>query len=82
MEVKVLGGVSKISEFEKALGQYIIYKLFIEEMRMGRALYLAVSDEIFETFFKRISIQFIVKSQNLKIFVFDPEKEEIVQWIN
>lgn len=81
IEIKVLGGISTISEFEKALGQYILYRTFIEQIPLNRELYLAVSDKIFEKFFERPSIKVVVTIQKIKLLIFNPEVEEIIKWI-
>lgn len=81
IEVKVLGGVSTISEFEKALGQYVLYRTFIEQIPLNRELFLAVSDKIYEKFFERPSISIVVKVQQVKLIIFNPDVEEITKWI-
>jgi len=45
-------------------------------------MYLAVSAEIYNTFFKREFIQLAIQDYNLKILVFEPDEEAIVAWIN
>lgn len=82
VEIKVFGGKSKISEFEKALGQYDLYQMYLEELEPNRVLFLAVSNEIYEKFLKLPAIDFAVRKKRLKLIVFNPEKEEIVEWIN
>lgn len=82
VEVKVFGGKSKISEFEKALGQYDLYNIYLEELEPRRRLFLAVSEEIYEKFFEHPAIEFAVNKKKLKLLIFNYLKEEIVQWIN
>lgn len=65
VEVKVFGGRSKISEFEKAIGQYDLYQIYLEELDPGRILFLAVSLEVFEEFFQLPAIEFAVRKKNL-----------------
>ncbi len=45
-------------------------------------IYLAVKDEIHETFFQRKSIKAVVQLNQLALVIINTEKEEIVQWIN
>ena len=47
IEIKVFGGLSFLNEFEKAVGQYLIYKQFLDELFPERILYLAVSKDVF-----------------------------------
>ena len=81
VEIKVLGGMSKISEFEKALGQYHLYRTLIQQLKLERSLFLAISKEIYRKFFQRPSIRVIVRVQEVKILVFDPDTETIIEWI-
>ncbi len=80
VEIKVFGGVSTISDFEKALGQYNLYRSLMKRLGIERELFLAVSDKIYKDFFERISIEYVVEEQNIKIFVFNPEEEVITLW--
>lgn len=82
VEVKVFGGESKTSEFEKALGQYDLYEMFLEEIEPERKVFLAVSLEVFDVFFQLPAIDFAVKKKRLKLLVFDHVKAEVVQWIS
>ncbi|MFN6066031.1 MAG: element excision factor XisH family protein [Pseudanabaena sp.] len=43
-------------------------------------IYLAIKDEVYNTFFQRKSIQVLVKLNQLALLVVNIEKEEIVQW--
>ena len=45
-------------------------------------IYLAIQDEIYETFFQRKSIQAVIKRHKLDLLVVNIKKEEVVQWIN
>lgn len=81
IEIKVFGGLSFISEFEKAVGQYRIYHQFLEELFPERKLYLAVALSAFEASFQLPSIQAIVRKQEIRLLIFNAETEEIVQWI-
>lgn len=82
VEIKVFGGASKTSEFEKAKGQYDIYLFAMQKNRINAILFLAVSTETYEDVFLRPSIQEIVAENEMNLLIFDVEKEEIVRWIN
>ena len=81
IEIKVFGGLSFITEFEKAVGQYQIYRQFLEELFPERILYLAVALSAFEESFQLPSIQAIVRKQEIRLLVFNAETEEVLQWI-
>jgi hypothetical protein len=82
VEVKVFGAISLVNDFEKALGQYNLYRSVLKLTDTDRELFLAVADEVYERFFRRASIQAIIADQQVKLFVFAPATEEILQWIN
>ncbi len=82
VEIKVFGGKSKISEFEKALGQYDLYELYLSELEPRRILFLAVSDESYEKFLKLPAIYFAVTRKKLKLIIFNIAAEEIIEWIS
>jgi hypothetical protein len=81
IEIKVFGGLSFLNEFEKAVGQYLIYKQFLSELFPERILFLAVPQAVFEESFALPSIQAVVVRQEIKLLVFNPESEEITKWI-
>ncbi len=71
-----------MNEFEKAVGQYLIYKHFLDELFPERILYLAVSEDVFEESFVLPSIRAIIGKQEIKLLVFDEKREEIIKWID
>ena len=81
IEIKVFGGLSFLNEFEKAVGQYLIYKQFLGDLFPERSLFLAVSTDVFEESFSLPSIQAVVTKQEIKLLIFNPETEEITKWI-
>ena len=83
VEIKsFLPQASDISEFHTALGQFINYRTILKRKDPERILYLAVPISSFETFFSLELPQLVIKENNLKLIIFEPEKEVIVKWIN
>jgi hypothetical protein len=82
VEIKVFNSPSLITELQKALGQYSIYRSFLKRTSPDRLLYLAIPIDIYQDFFQRPSIQVIIEDYSLKLIVFNPDPEEIMQWIN
>lgn len=80
IEIKVFGGLSFLNEFEKAVGQYLIYKQFLGDMFPERILFLAVAEDIFKESFALPSIKAVVAKQEIKLLVFNPQIEEIIKW--
>jgi hypothetical protein len=83
VEIKSFISPSPIKDFEMALGQYILYRNLIQLAQDEyQEIYLAIKDEIYETFFQRKSIKAVVKLNQVALLVVDTKKEEIVQWIS
>lgn len=81
IEVKDFDGRSLISEFEKALGQYRLYRALLKRNEPDRIIFLAVREEVYLTFFQLPAIQVVASDDDIRLIVFDEEREEIVQWI-
>ncbi|MEA5595324.1 XisH family protein [Rivularia sp. UHCC 0363] len=82
VEVKSFLGASNLSEFHTALGQFINYRYALEDFEAKRILYLAVPVKTYEDFFTMPFVQSVIQRSNVNLLVFNPEKQEIVQWKN
>lgn len=81
VEVKSFVGQSDVKDLEQALGQYILYRQILNETKIERELYLAVSRLTFNSIFTIQLGQMLLTNQIIKLIVFDDESEVIVQWI-
>jgi XisH protein len=81
VEIKSFLAPSPVNELEKALGQYELYSLVLEDEDPDRILYLALSNIIFDGFFSEEIGQRVLRKKNLRVIVFDPDTQEILQWI-
>ena len=81
VEVKSFVGQSDVKDLEQALGQYILYWQILNETKIERDLYLAVSRLTFNSIFTIQLGQILLTNQIIKLIVFDDESEVIVQWI-
>jgi XisH protein len=82
VEVKSFVAPSAISEFHTALGQFLNYRVALKLKEPIRTLYLAIPVAVYEDFFSRQLPQLSIEEYQLKLLVFDPEIEEIIQWRN
>jgi XisH protein len=82
VEIKSFIGASNISQFHQAIGQFFNYRLALEEQDPDRVLYLAVPSGIYYSFFQLQFIRTVIERSQLKIIVYDPIQEVIVQWKN
>ena len=51
VEIKVFGSASPVSELQKAVGQYGIYRMFLERINPERELFLAIAQDVYQDFF-------------------------------
>lgn len=82
VEIKSFINPSAISEFHTAIGQFLNYQVALEEQEPDRILYLAVPQGSYKTFFSLQFVQTVIQRFKIKIIVYDPVDEVIVQWIN
>lgn len=81
VEIKSFRGQSLTYEFHRALGQFNSYFIPLLEKEPDRTLYLAVPEEIFNSFFQKTLIWKTLVYYRVCILVFDPIKNLIVKWI-
>ncbi len=81
VEVKSFIEGSLVSQFHMAVGQFIDYRICLEDIEPERVLFLAVPFDAFHTFFRKRLVQTVIERFDIRIIVFDVKKEEIVRWI-
>ena len=62
------------------MGQFINYRVALEEQYPDRELYLAVPNGTYKTFFSLQFIQKIIQRFEVKLIIYDATNEVIVQW--
>ncbi len=81
VEIKSFISPSNVSEFHTALGQFLNYRDALEQIEPARKLYLAVRLPIYETFFQRRFIISAVERYQLRLVIYDVQREVIHQWL-
>lgn len=83
VEVKSFLKPSPVQDLKEAVGQYILYGDIMLESPLDadRTLYLAVREETYRTVFSKAQTQRLLQNRNIRLIVFHPEQEVIVQWI-
>ena len=71
IEVKSFLGTSKFQDLKEALGQYDIYRYLLEETAPERKLYVAISNEAYQSFFSQAVIQLILDKHQLPLIIVD-----------
>lgn len=82
VEIKTFLSPSTISEFHTAVGQFINYRIALEEEDADRQLYLAVPLDIYGRFFKYPFIQTVTRRNQIPLLVYDTENQEVNKWIS
>jgi hypothetical protein len=68
-------------DFHTAFGQYGIYRYFMSDKDSSRKLFLAVSEEVYNSLFLDPDIYAICEDFSINILIFNIENEEITTWI-
>lgn len=82
VEVKSFVGPSKITDLERAVGQYVIYKSWLHRKEPEYTLYLALEDDDYNALFLDISGQALIEDYGIKMIVVNVARMEVVKWIN
>ena len=82
VEVKSFLGLSAISEFHTAIGQFLNYRVALNKLEPERVLYLAIPTDIYNQFFSESFIQEVIREYHIKLIIFDSQREEIALWKN
>lgn len=81
VEVKGFEHPSPMTYIANAVGQYLLYETALETLHMNIPLYLAVPVEAYEGLLaEELAGKYLLR-QNVRLLIYDPEKEEIIQWI-
>lgn len=82
VEIKSFIGNSQVNDLENALGQYILYYEVLLAKQDQRVLYLAIKESAYQEIFEEPIGQILLNRKIIKLLVFDPKKERILQWIS
>ncbi len=83
IEIKSFLGQSTVTEFHAAIGQFIGYRDVLSVVETNRTLYLAVPLITYQDFFQvQEFAQLVMRKNQIKLIVYDPLQEIIVQWQN
>jgi hypothetical protein len=80
VEIKTFGGASPVQDLKVMLGQYDLYRGFLEVIAPERALFLAISSVAYYTLFSQPAFQLIVERYELPLIVVDLSTEEVLLW--
>jgi hypothetical protein len=81
VEIKSFIGLSILTDFYKALGQYQLYLLGLRKRFPGRVLYLAMPEDSYATLQSDDILAEFLLELELRFIVFDPDSQTITKWI-
>ncbi len=82
VEVKELADTpSPVDALAKAVGKYLLYRWALDEAGVSTPLYMAVSQAAFKGILSEKIGTLAITQGKISLLIFDPEREEIVQWI-
>ena len=81
VEIRTFGGPSAMTDMERAIGQYVLYRIFLKRTEPDRVLYLAVPQDVLEDLFQRVPGQGFLEDEQGKVLGVDHESEEIKTWL-
>ena len=80
VEFKSFVGLSAVTDFHLAIGQFLNYRLALEELEADRILYLAIPDDIYHNFFQDSFIQKVIDNYSIKLLIINTQQGEILSW--
>ena len=81
VEVKSFVSPSEVQDLQNALGQYVLYHDILARTEPNRVLYLAIRQAVFIDLFEEPIGKLLLENQRIRLIIFDPQTEIIVQWI-
>ena len=82
IEIKVFGAIGQLSELQKAIGQYILYRSILRRSESTRLPYLAIPSDAYRSLFQKKIIQNLIQDEGIRLIVFNPLTEDIEKWID
>lgn len=81
VEIKSFLGASAVTDLERAIGQFVLYKLLMKHSDPQRQLFLAIPERVFRSLLGDVDGQRVIEAIGLTLLTVDPATEEIVRWL-
>ncbi len=81
VEIKSFVRASDMKDLEDAVGQFVLYAHLMQRYYPEYVLYLAVPEEVRRSVFEEEAGQVLLEDGVVRLFSFDPAREEVVQWM-
>ncbi|MBX3400007.1 MAG: XisH family protein [Gemmataceae bacterium] len=80
VEVQSFLSESDIDDLHHAVGQFVVYRIFLNRAEPGRKLYLAVPEGVYDGIMSETIGQLLMAEVPLHLLVFDPIEKRVVRW--
>ena len=80
VEVKSFVQPSMMSEFHRAMGQYLFYLPALEMKESDRTMYLAIPESVYLKLIKKEVVRRAIEKYDIKIVVYNPQSVTIQAW--
>ena len=81
IEIKEFRGRSIIADLEQTIGQYVLYRLLLNQVDPEREIYLAITDVTYDNIFAEQIGKLVISELPLKLLIVDINTVKIKQWI-
>ncbi len=81
VKVKSFLGDSPLTDYHTALGQFMNYRLALNQLQPDRLLYLAIPLITYQAFFQKEFAQNSLEFYQVSQIIYEPTEEVIVKWI-
>lgn len=82
VEIKSFLRESRVADLQQALGQFILYEDILKQVEPDRVLYLAMPLVAYADLFEGNQFaKVLLDNDRFKLIIFDPQNQEIVQWL-
>ncbi|MCT7972152.1 XisH family protein [Laspinema olomoucense] len=81
IEIKAFRNPSAIADLEQAIGQYILYRLLLQEVDPDRLIYLAIPEITYLDIFREPIGDLVISKLSIKLIIVDIQEAEVKQWI-
>lgn len=82
VEIKSFVGQSFVYSLQQAIGQFTMYRQFLDKVMPDCSLYMAIGEGTYNRYFEQQAVQLLIEEIPLSLLVVHIQREEIVSWIN
>lgn len=81
VEAKSFLGPSPMHDFKLTLGQFLLYRAYLDETSPDHELFLAIDESVYDSLFRLKAIELVLRRYQISLLVVDVVNCEVRQWI-